>query len=591
MESPTRHQNLKQDQPDALSHLEWLFGPFRLIPSPGELASGGSRISLAQKSLELLVHLVRHRDRVVPWFELRETVWCGTSVSDAAVASVLRDLRRALADSGTRLRFIATVRGRGIRFVHDVVEVPFESEETHITAWEIAAEHFERALEALTLVESGRGQTLGANAAPAPRERGELVVALARARWSAGSTADARVAFLEAARVARQIGDAEVLAQAALGFVGRSDMTPGVNSEAVELLEEALKMLPKRDSALRAELLARMGTELIYDPGTSRSDSLTRDALVMAERLGDSTMVAYTSTARHFCLQRPEIAPAERIALADHAILLTKSAPASDIQAIALHERLIDLFELGAGDAFDETFSRYKQVVERLDQPFFIWLESMFRGTRALLAGNLDEAEQLAHATLSVGARMGTPNAEGAFAGQIFSIRREQGRLAELAPALEAAAARHPAVTVYRAGRAAVAAAAGTPEDANAAIEDVMARDLEDFPRDQNWIATLGTLVPVATAAGNERRIRQLLELLAPYEGRMIIVGQGATTHGAVSHQLGVLHAALGETRRAEARFADAASLHERARTPLWLGHTLRARAALRGTRSPPSSS
>jgi hypothetical protein len=354
-----------------------------------------------------------------------------------------------------------------------------------------------------------------------------------------------------------------------------------VNSEAVELLEEALKVLPERDGTLRAELLARLGTELTYHEDASRSDSLTRDALAMAERMGDPAMLAYALTARHFCWQRADVAPNERIALADRAISLTGSTPASDIQALALQERLLDLLELGDGEAFDETFGQYKQVVERLDQPFFLWLESMFRGTRALLAGEIDEAERLAQATLAIGARMGTPNAEGVFAGQIFSVRREQGRLGELAPALEAAAARHPALTVYRAGRAAVAAAAGTREDANVAIEDVMSKDLEDLPRDQNWIATLGTLAPAAVAAQNEHRIRQLLALLGPYAGRMIVVGQGATTHGAVSHQLGVMYTAIGETGRAAICFEDAASLHGRARTPLWLGHTLRARAAL----------
>lgn len=217
----------------------------------------------------------------------------------------------------------------------------------------------------------------------------------------------------------------------------------------------------------------------------------------------------------------------------------------------------------------------------RLDQPFFIWVASLLRATRALLAGNIDEAEHLAHTTLAIGTRLGTPNAQGAFAGQIFSVRREQGRLGEIAPALEAAATRHPALAVYRAGRAAVAAVAGSPEHANLALEDVMSHDLDDFPRDQNWIATLGTLAPVAVAARSEPQIRQLLELLRPYAGRMIVVGQGATTHGAVSHHLGLLHAALGEDRRADPHFQDAAALHERMRAPLWLDHTLRAREAL----------
>lgn len=59
----------------------------------------------------------------------------------------------------------------------------------------------------------------------------------------------------------------------------------------------------------------------------------------------------------------------------------------------------------------------------------------------------------------------------------------------------------------------------------------------------------------------------------------MIVVGQGATTHGAVSHHLGVLHAALGEQETAQRHFAEAEALHERAHAPLWLALTRHARA------------
>ncbi len=105
-----------------------------------------------------------------------------------------------------------------------------------------------------------------------------------------------------------------------------------------------------------------------------------------------------------------------------------------------------------------------------------------------------------------------------------------------------------------------------------------MSRGLDDFPRDQNWIATLGTLAPATAAAGDEGWIQRILELLGPYAGRMIVVGQGATTHGAVSHHLGLLHAALGEQDEADRHFDAAEALHERARAPLWLAHTRHSR-------------
>jgi hypothetical protein len=57
----------------------------------------------------------------------------------------------------------------------------------------------------------------------------------------------------------------------------------------------------------------------------------------------------------------------------------------------------------------------------------------------------------------------------------------------------------------------------------------------------------------------------------------MIVVGQGAATHGAVSHHLGLLHAAVGESDVAARYLGEAITVHRRARAPLWLEHTERA--------------
>jgi DNA-binding winged helix-turn-helix (wHTH) protein len=419
---------------------EWSFGAFRLSASGGRLLRDGVEVALARKSFEILVHLVRHRERVISRRELLEEVWGGASVSEAAVASAIRDLRRGLGDTAGQAQFIGTVRGRGFRFTHPVRELDPPERSNDANAWSAAAIHFERALEALALVEMSRGQGGNRSGAKLPRERGELIVALARARWSGGATDTAREAFGEAADVARQSGNAEILAQAALGFAGRSDVTPGVNVEAVAFLEEALHALPDSDSELRAELLARLGTELYYDEDASRSEELTVAALAMAERFANAPLTAYVCTARHFTSQRPDSRLADRLALSARAIALAEGAPTSDVLAFALQERLVDLFELGDGEAFDETLRRFERAVGELAQPFFDWLASMYRGTRAALAGRVDEAERLAHETLAIGQRIGTPSAEGFFAGQIFAVRREQGRLRELEPALAAVA-------------------------------------------------------------------------------------------------------------------------------------------------------
>lgn len=556
--------------------MRWSFGPFELVPVRGRLARGGNEVALARKSYEILVHLVRHRDRVVSRGEILDVCWNGVVVSEAALASAIRDLRRALGDAGRGARFVATVRGRGFRFVHPVRELPDLVEPAPGSAWARAAVHFERALRALELVDESRGAHAAAAAGREPRQRGELLVALARARWAAGATTEARPAFLDAARVARACHDSEVLAQAALGFVGRTDVTPGVNHEAVALLEEALRALPHADGAVRAEVLARLGTELYYDPDPHAADRTTAESLAMAERLGDPQTIAYACTARHFALQRPEVGPEGRRALWERAIELCGEGPPSDVLAFALQEKLVDCLEAGDGSGFDDALRRHQSVVDGLDQPFFRWTQSLYRGNRVLLSGQVEAADRLAHESLALAERIGSPNAAGAFAAQLFAIRREQGRLHELAPALEEAVRRNPTLPIFRAALAAALAASPAPEKAGDLIEAMVRDDLRAFPRDMNWIPTLGTLAPAVAEVGAARRVRDMIELMLPYAGRMIVVGHGSATHGAVSHHLGLLSRAAGDGVAARRHFRDARALHARMGAPLWEARSLR---------------
>lgn len=79
------------------------------------------QVEIAPKPFAMLCYLAKHRDRVVPKTELLERVWPDVVVSDAALSSALKDLRRALGDDGSRASIIQTLRRRGIRLVARVV--------------------------------------------------------------------------------------------------------------------------------------------------------------------------------------------------------------------------------------------------------------------------------------------------------------------------------------------------------------------------------------------------------------------------------------------------------------------------------------
>jgi DNA-binding winged helix-turn-helix (wHTH) protein/predicted ATPase len=78
---------------------------------------GQQRLELMPRTFAVLRHLVDHAGRLVTKEELLATVWRDTVVSDTALTSCIRDLRKALGDSPKAPRYIETVHRRGFRFI------------------------------------------------------------------------------------------------------------------------------------------------------------------------------------------------------------------------------------------------------------------------------------------------------------------------------------------------------------------------------------------------------------------------------------------------------------------------------------------
>ena len=81
---------------------------------------GERRLTLTPRAFAVLRLLVEHQGRLVTKEELFTTVWRDAIVSDAALASCIRDLRKALRDSSGAPRYIQTVHRRGFRFIGPV---------------------------------------------------------------------------------------------------------------------------------------------------------------------------------------------------------------------------------------------------------------------------------------------------------------------------------------------------------------------------------------------------------------------------------------------------------------------------------------
>ncbi|MFJ8112510.1 alpha/beta fold hydrolase [Streptomyces sp. NPDC096132] len=95
----------------------YLFGQYELDTDRRRLSHDGQQVRVEPQAVDLLCHLVRHRDRVVPTPELIDLMGRGRTVSEAALATCLRTARQAIGDTGARQDLIRTVRRRGYQFV------------------------------------------------------------------------------------------------------------------------------------------------------------------------------------------------------------------------------------------------------------------------------------------------------------------------------------------------------------------------------------------------------------------------------------------------------------------------------------------
>jgi TolB-like protein len=101
-----------------------------------ELRRDGEPVALEPRAMRILIELINHRDRVVAKTELLDSVWGDRFVSESALTTQIKALRRAVGDTGREQRIVKTVHGRGYMFIAEVrddspevVAVPDESPE------------------------------------------------------------------------------------------------------------------------------------------------------------------------------------------------------------------------------------------------------------------------------------------------------------------------------------------------------------------------------------------------------------------------------------------------------------------------------
>jgi tetratricopeptide (TPR) repeat protein len=351
------------------------------------------------------------------------------------------------------------------------------------------------------------------------------------------------------------------------------------DDELIAALESAVAALPAGDER-RGRLLAQLSMEIATNEPLARRRELADEALDIVRRCGDkratcvvllyhllATWVAHTTD--------------ERVAHIDEMLALSEDL---DDPILRFHvlSRSVNVIEAGDIVAADARLAEMKAIAERFPQPIIRWIYLYTASSRALFAGELDQAEQLAGEALQVATDSGQPDAMAIYGAGLVQVRWLQGRLGELVDLIAQTVEDNPTLPAFRIVYAQALLQAGRDDEAHGLLSNAAADGFASVPLDMVWSSTLVNCAELAFLLDDRRAAAKLFELLEPHA--RTVAWSGATIWGSVEGYLGVLATMLGHHDAAVTHLEAAARTHERMGAPLFLAgnHLALATALLR---------
>jgi hypothetical protein len=194
---------------------------------------------------------------------------------------------------------------------------------------------------------------------------------------------------------------------------------------------------------------------------------------------------------------------------------------------------------------------------------------------QAMLDADFVRAESLAQEAYEMGKCGLGEHVEGVYGMQMFTIRREQGRLTEVAPVIKRLLDEDPDEPAWRPGFALIASDLGYKEPAQRVFDTLAATGFR-FAYDAKRSTTLAYLAEVCAFLGDEARAEALYGMLEPYRDLTVIAGVATVCYGSAGRYLGLLATALAAWDRAEEHFEEALRTNDRMGALAWLAHTQR---------------
>jgi tetratricopeptide (TPR) repeat protein len=433
-----------------------------------------------------------------------------------------------------------------------------------LLAYEEAVRLFRMALAALALARSPEEE----------QARCRLLLALGDALTRMGDRRSAREELRRAVGIARRYGMAEELGQAALAYAGRFTFERGASDRhVIALLEDARAMLAEDAGPLRARVLAHLAVALRDQPDRGSRDGLSREAVALARTLGDPLTLAYTLSCRANALMGPDD-PQERLAIAEELRAVARAAQDKEREQAGEHHRALVFLQTGRIAEYREALDAAQRLADELRQPAARCLATVVKASLALLEGRFADAAALAESALRFGASSVPWDAVVFSRVQLFALRSEDGRLAQMEPAIRRSVEEFPTRPLFRCLLARLFAELGEEDQARPVFEPLAADRFAVIPVNNDLLLSLSHLAEVAWFLRDAGRGAVLYDLLLPYRGLVVDTMESST--GAVDRYLGLTAMTAGDLQAAEWHLQDALQLNARIGARPWTARTQR---------------
>jgi DNA-binding SARP family transcriptional activator/tetratricopeptide (TPR) repeat protein len=427
--------------------------------------------------------------------------------------------------------------------------------------YEEAARHYTNALRVLEV--SGGGDAT---------RTCELLLVLGEVLSRAGSGQEARRALQSAAELAEQAGRPDQLARAALALGGRFAWARASTDPAlVPLLERALAAVGSSDPPTRVRLLARLAAALRDEPLRERRTRLAEEALAIAGDLDDPAILAIALEGHWVAIEGPDVVGGA-LPMGEKLIAIGEQTGDRERVFAGHDHRFHNFWQLADRAGVEVELDAIGTLADELRQPAQRWHAGTGRTMLALMEGRFEAAEQLIAETLALGERAQSWNALVSQRLALFVLRRAQGRLAELEEVIARSVREYPALIRFRCALAHLYAELGREQDARAALQALLSRDLAHEHFDAEWVFSLSLLADPCAFIADATAAAKLYSLLLPYE-RLYAQAPVEASFGAVARGLGVLATAVDRLDAAEHHFEIAIDTERSMRARPWEAH------------------